>query len=312
MRSFSHGATLVPPPDRADPVIDALSMWSRAVYRERLDDTQHAMTRIMVLDLYSLTLIERSSTETADIAPPLYTLLKGLGHSCLGAYSAVIPRIHGTRETRATRESAPSGHSKPLGSLAEQLRLGRERFAQLDLAPEQRALAEEIFALHEELLLHATSAPSLDARRLEAWGRELGPRMERVFRWAARAQVDAIHAAVTRWAASRGEDPWRDLWVIPLGPRVAREGYLQTQYFERLLGAEGARERLVFGENIADIPEALRLLTAVVMDRALSATLFGDRLRLEMDILAHGAHERLDEIFGPSAHAWSPRRKDSA
>jgi hypothetical protein len=299
MKSFSHGATLVPPPDRVDPVLDALNMLARAAYRRRLDDTQETLARIMVLDLYNLTLLERSFSETVSIAPPLYTVLKDLGHACLGVYSVLLPHV---------REGAPPGRGEELASFAEHLRRSREHFERLELEPESRALTGEIFALNEALLLRVTAGQPLQERHLEAWGRELGPRLERAFRLAARVQVDAIHAAVTGWAASRGENPWANLWVIPLGPRVAREGFLQAQYFERLLGPEGARERLIFGENLADTTEALRLLTAVVLDRSLSATLFGDRHRMEMDVLAFGARERLDELFDPSPHAWSPRR----
>ncbi|OJH42690.1 hypothetical protein [Cystobacter ferrugineus] len=295
MRPFSHGTELVAPPDRVDPALDALSLWARTVYRRRLDDTREALARIMVVDLYHLILIERASSETVSIAPALYTLLKDLGHSCLGVYSGILPWLRGGSVPDPAVELAP---------LVEHLRRGQQRFEQLAPGPEERALGGEIFALHEELLAHAASGQPLGARELEAWGRALGPRLERAFRWAAHAQVDAIHAAVTGWAASRGEEPWTNLWVVPLGPRIAREGFLQTQYFERLLGAEGARERLVFGENLAGVPDALRLLTSVVLDRALSLTLFGDPRRLEVDILAQGARERLDEIFGVSRHAW--------
>jgi hypothetical protein len=295
VQRFSHGVELVSPPDQVDPLLDALNMLSRAAYRQRLNETQNVLTKIMVVDLYSLTFIDHNFQETVSIAPPLYTLLKDWGHSCLGTYSVVIPFL----------KKEFSGKRAELISFKEHLQESYMRFKQLDWSLEVQLLVEKIFLLNEKLLQIAIESESFEEKFLTDWGSSLKPLLDQSFRDAARVQIDAIHNAVTQWGASLGSEPWKNLWVIPMGPRIAREGFLQTQYFERLIGPEGARDRIIFGENLSQITEALRLLQSVVLDRSLSLTLFGDPLRMEIDILAYGAREYLDDLFGFSSNAWN-------
>ena len=297
IQTFSHGELLIAPPDKIDPLLDGLNMLSRSIYRRRLHETQKELASIMILDLYNLTLIEHDFQETVSITPPLYTLVKDWCHACLGTYSVVLPFL----------KKGLSDKRSELIPFIEHLQESYARFKQLDFSIELKLLVEQIFLINKKVLQIAAEKESFDEKYLKTWGLSLKPLLDKCFKDAARAQVDSIHSAVTKWSVSRGSKAWENLWVVPMGPRIARNGFLQTQYFERLIGQESS-ERIIFGENLSTLPEALRLLQSIVLDRSLSQTIFEDPLRMEIDILAYGARDRLDELFGHSPNAWGPEK----
>jgi hypothetical protein len=62
------------------------------------------------------------------------------------------------------------------------------------------------------------------------------------------------------------------------------------------LGAE-REDRLVYAEGICDVDAALDLLARHIVDQRASNLLFGDRRRLQEDLLADAANREVRKLF---------------
>jgi hypothetical protein len=95
-----------------------------------------------------------------------------------------------------------------------------------------------------------------------------------------------------------GEETWKTMPVVVLGIRQARPDNLQFGYFQRALGHDTEKLRLVYAESMFDASAATRLMGTILLDRGLSDAFFGDPMRMERDLLGDAANEWLDATFG--------------
>jgi len=99
-----------------------------------------------------------------------------------------------------------------------------------------------------------------------------------------------------------GEARWAGLYVVIRGAHQPRYPEATCQYFGQLLhqlegyGAE-REDRLVYGEGLCDVNTALDLLARHIVDQRASNLLFGDRRRLQEDLLAGAANAEVRKLF---------------
>ena len=115
-------------------------------------------------------------------------------------------------------------------------------------------------------------------------------------------ELEQLHALLTRWRNDLGETRWAGLYVVICGAHQPRYREATCQYFGQLLhqpegyGAE-REDRLVYGEGLCDVNAALDLLARHIVDQRASNLLFGDRRRLQGDLLADAARAEVRKLF---------------
>src|SRR5208282_5478667 len=122
----------------------------------------------------------------------------------------------------------------------------------------------------------------------------------------AQESLKALHAAVenTRLAVSKVDpNAWDSVLVVIAVVHQARAREIGVQYFERLLRepvGEGARNerRLVVAEQLPHASEQYGLLATHLVDQAGGATIFGDPVRMQWDVLGDDA-AALDALLPP-------------
>jgi len=100
-------------------------------------------------------------------------------------------------------------------------------------------------------------------------------------------------------------DAYAPLPALALGyrlpdPATDLDGYLAHALLGSVLtDGEAARlqERLVYGEGLCDVDSALDLLARHIVDQRASNLLFGDRRRLQEDLLADAASTEVRKLF---------------
>ena len=115
-------------------------------------------------------------------------------------------------------------------------------------------------------------------------------------------ELEQLHALIGRWRNDLGEGRWAGLYVVICGAHQPRYREATCQYFGRLLhqpeGSAAEREdRLVYAEGLCDINAALDLLARHIVDQRASNLLFGDRRRLQEDLLADAANTEVRKLF---------------
>lgn len=115
-------------------------------------------------------------------------------------------------------------------------------------------------------------------------------------------ELEQLHALLRRWRNDLGEQRWAGTYVVICGAHQPRYREAACQYFGRLLhqpeGSGAEREdRLVYAEGLCDVDSALDLLARHIVDQRASNLLFGDRRRLQEDLLADAASTEVRKLF---------------
>ncbi|HKP56160.1 MAG TPA: hypothetical protein VJV78_05560 [Polyangiales bacterium] len=132
---------------------------------------------------------------------------------------------------------------------------------------------------------------------LEAFARTVGPGLLRLTHEATRLQLESLHASVERALAPLSGTEREELQVVVTGDHQARARSLGMQYFrQRLREPEDSEERVAYAEGVSDEREAFDLVGTRRLDHAVAAAFFGDRKRLQRDILGDSAAELLREL----------------
>ncbi|HUT49010.1 MAG TPA: hypothetical protein VM325_06700 [Alphaproteobacteria bacterium] len=270
-----------------DPLV-AINKAFRTIYAARRAEILKRAEPIIVVKFDAAVLFHRGARREVNFTPKLYHEVKSVSHTVLAAVAALTGKT-----------------GQPLAPAT------RQRLAELRglIGPAQASLGGRgwpagVTATHRamlgatrEFVERALKAGRVSGPALTGFARTMQPYLLEGGRIAAEAQLNGLHALMTRWRRDLGPD-WARLWVVNLAPRQARPGNLQHTYLRRLLGAKADGQRLITGENIFDEKGALRLLGTIILDRAASKSFFGDPARLERDFLSDAAAAYVPRLLG--------------
>ncbi len=223
----------------------------------------------------------------ADVNAPLYHTLKTVAHIPL-AIQVTLTGVDGPldAERRATLETLrrlipPAMESLETRGLAPAA-LGR-----------QERMAAESLAFLDEALARGESSEV----RLAAFVRGIAPDVSANVAEATRAQLDVLHASVSRWRAEMTPAEWERLHVVVVGAHMPREGSTVMQYFSRLLREPEEGSRIVYAESLWEERAALDLLGTHLLDARIGEAFFGEPLRMHRDLLADDARAYLETLL---------------
>ena len=142
----------------------------------------------------------------------------------------------------------------------------------------------------------------MDFKRLKEHVRALASHALETVQLAVCIELEQLHAVVGRWRNQLGEAPWAGAYVVICGAHQPRYREATCQYFGRLLHEPESycaerEDRLVYGEDLADVDAALDLLARHIVNQRASNLLFGDRRRLQEDLLADAASTEVRKLL---------------
>lgn len=149
------------------------------------------------------------------------------------------------------------------------------------------------------LLKQVNSAEAdLGSASFTLYSRTLAPLLLANAADAANVQIEALDQAVHALSQKLKPGEFEKAIAVITGPKTAREGNLQFQYFVYAFGPGSAGARVLYMESIFDRETALGVLRTVLNDRKASQAFFGETYRLERDLMADGATVELMRRFG--------------
>jgi putative intracellular protease/amidase len=285
-----------------DGLLSALNHYFHKDYEALVDLTtlslEHAGTPVIIAAGDELILRHRGLREVVRFIPPLYHQLKAIGHMVFGIHLSLEVRAHnGLNETELFQILQQQYLLKAvLHNLADE---GIPDEARQD----QAVLLSQAFALLTEVLRNR----AVDRPTLREFARTTGALMLDNNTRAQRAALDGLHAAVTAWLARMTEDVRAKLCVVVCGAHQARSQDIVMEYFQRLLGEQAAtgaarENRLIYTESSFGEEGALDLIARHVIDQDAGEAFFGDRMRLQRDLLSEGAAEYVESLLTGSPH----------
>jgi hypothetical protein len=255
-------------------------------------------TPYLVVTFDSVTLYGKGTPAPLHYTPPLYHDYKMVAHAVLSMF-CLTEQLAG-RLTDADREKVEN--------FLEQVVAARESLAGVGFPAEDLPRQGKILGGVEEYLKSLLESGLLDKPARDKVLRQLRPLVMEDVAAAARLQLDDLNRVVKRLCSDLHLKERQDLHVVVTGTHQARDRYLQMVYFRKAMGEESAvEERLVFCELLfaredpADPvgSKALQLLGTHLLDEEASRSIFGDRARLESDILANEAERYVREMDLP-------------
>jgi len=262
----------------------------RSAYRETRAWRLSRVDPYIVVQFDDLHLVRGGQTRTETFTPPIYHEYKAIAHIPLVLYVKLAPGV-GRPFDRPMLEwltmylkriqAAGASLDGRAGWTAEQLRIHKA-----------------IVAASEKFIEKVGGAEVAGDDELTAYTRAMRPLVLASADAAAKAQLDGLHALVTKWRAELGAH-WGHIHVVVLGPKQPRPGNVQYEYFVRAMGRAAVGKRLWYAEGVFDKDGGANLLGTILLDRGASIAFFNDPARLERDLLADGATRHLNRLFPP-------------
>ena len=173
---------------------------------------------------------------------------------------------------------------------------------------------DELLYRARALLDRVPSEGEVDFDRLQKHIRSLASHALETAQLAVCVELEQLHALLGKWRKNLGEPRWAGLYVVICGAHQPRNREAACQYFGRLLheadGSAAEREdRIVYGEGLCDVEAALDLLARHIVDQRASNLLFGDRCRLQEDLLADAANTEVRKLLPKMRQCPSRRRR---
>ena len=251
---------------------------------------------VIVLIGDDATLLCDGSEQREQVIPSHYHELKALGHLAFGVQLTLMANgsgrlteltlneLHEKRAQIREAEAETNGSSNSVWSL-------QTNKAPAELLCRARALVDRVLA---------EGVVNFD--RLQEHIRALAAHALETAQLAVCVELEQLHALLGRWRNDLGEARWAGLYVVICGGHQPRYREATCQYFGRVLhetdGSGAQREdRMVYAEGLCDSDSALDLLARHIVDQRASNLLFGDRRRLQEDLLADAASTEVRKLF---------------
>ena len=265
-----------------------LNMAGRSAYaKEHSKLLPEGLPIFLITD--KVTLINGRKLGERPYTPPLYNQLKSIAHLSLGIAAAGL-FAQETPNDPSWRASLADMRTK---AISAKTRLDSSVF---NAAQKQRQV--QLIDLSVAYIDRALANQSFDPAALKAYALTTAPLLLANTTDAANAQLEALDEAVKDLAKQISPEAWGRSMAIITGPKTAREGNLQSQYFLFAFGEKATGQRVQYMENIFDEDQALSVLQTILTDRKIGGLFFNDPSRMERDLLSDAATAELLRRFG--------------
>ena len=251
---------------------------------------------VIVLIGDDATLLCDNTEQREQVIPPRYHELKALGHLAFGVQLTLMVN-GGGRLTELTANELHAKHAQ----IRETQTIINASSTCASSSAKMKAPAE-LLCRARALVDRVLEEGAVDFERLHEHVRALASHALETAQLAVCIELEQLHALLGRWRSDLGEERWAGLYVVICGAHQPRYREATCQYFGHLLhqpegyGAE-REDRLVYAEGFCDVNAALDLLARHIVDQRASNLLFGDRRRLQEDLLADAARTEVRKLF---------------
>ena len=222
-----------------------------------------------------------------NYTPARYHELKAIAHIPLALYAMLAD---GVNEEKLAA----------LGKYRDSVTASRATLCKRGFDEKTLKRQESIVSISQSLLESVLANKKCDAADLNAYTTAMAPLVLQNAYDAAKAQLEGLNAAFGEWINMLTAEERAAYHIVVSGSHQAREKNAQMAYCRALLGeAEGAEQRLIFGESAFDETSCRNLLGTHLLDGAASKAFFDDPLRLQYDLLGDAAGEIVPKLKLP-------------
>lgn len=260
---------------------------------KRLETLGQAETPVVVIESDKAILFWNGEQESKPFIPDLYHKVKSIGHVSFGLYLTLRNNGVGslTDEIRGDLE-----HQKEW--IEEALKILDEENIPANYVDVYRMILGNALGTITKVL----DQGALSQNWIESFSVENTSLYLENAKHAARLELDVLNDVIMDWKSKMTTAQWDALLVVICSGHQSRYRHAAVQYFYRLLDQqEGAgasmEDRVIYGENIHGFDAAMDILARHLIDQSTSIELFGNKTRMQEDLMADGAESYLNQLF---------------
>lgn len=283
-----------------DPYEDVISDLNQAFhysYNSLIQETHEKLGKtgypVIIMFGDKVMLYHDGEQETIEVLPHLYHRIKSISHVSFGVFITLATNGYGKLKDAVRLDLE---HAKEL--IENALEILPEEPIPAEHMDTQRSTLENAVAMIEETL----ESGQVDEAKVKEFGKQNAPLYLDNAAYGAQLELDRLHDAVMRWRKDMGKKDWESVYVVICAGHQARYREMTRQYFQKLLherdnlGSQ-LEDRVVYAEHIHEVDAALDLLARHINDQEASNIFFGDKSRLQQDLMSEGAAKYLDELL---------------
>ena len=222
----------------------------------------------------------------APSVPPVYQLLKSVGHSTMALAEIVIPYL-----------SSPKDQSWRAALLAYRSRMQSAAAAidRTEMPADWRANSKKILENNVAYMDECAAESGITLAGLQSFAQRQGPLLKGNIAWAAETQVKHWMGVVGRWKALLGSR-WPETYAASNTIYVARQNNVLFSVLAQYFGAEAINDRLLLIETISftTTPEdMLDSLTRIIADRTVGALFFRNYHLMDYELMGGDARKTI-------------------
>ncbi|WP_424830793.1 hypothetical protein [Ruegeria sp.] len=252
-------------------------------------DALTAETRPVMVIARDVTVVSKDGEATYSRNAPQYQLFKSTSHVLLGIIGAVTPWPEGTAEDARWRKDFSTIEAeidKFLAAIDELGLSGDTVVSQKEMLETARSFVQK--SLSEGELTRQDVSDAINTMR-PIWAANM--------RASARAELTALHSAVSQARAAMNDDDWARMYVVHHGGSSVEDVNVVLLYLQRVMPEKVTAGQVLFAENAHGNDALVKYAGYVRMQRLVGAWAFGDPARMEVDLLGYEAGTVLDEMI---------------
>ncbi len=260
---------------------------------------------VMIFTGDSLVFRYKGKRQASRVVPAEYHQLKAISHLPLGIFTMVSTWQEGNLPDSSINRL------KAYNTLIESIQSGLPNYS----------LSPSLVVKQQEILKHCQSYIQLVLQdgvykktSRNMFAKTMQPYILNDVDEAAKLEIMAIHAQTQIWLKEIDKAHIKQLLVVIGSSHQARYRELSVQYFDRVLheqsdGSALTENRLVFAESVFSESGCLSVLARHVIDQEIGLDFFGDRYRMQRDLLSDAAKKYIDELFPSSDSKLKGKQK---
>jgi hypothetical protein len=222
----------------------------------------------------------------APPVPPVYQLLKSVGHSTMALAEVVLPYLS-SPEDRSWRASLLAYRSN-MQSAAQEIDT-------TDMPADWRANSRQILQNNVAYMDDCAAKGGITLAGLHSFAKQQGPLLKRNIAWAAQTQVKHWMAVVGKWKAMLGSR-WPKTYAASNTIYVARQNNVLFSVLAQYFGADAINDRLMLIETISFTTtpdEMLDSLTRIIADRTVGFLFFNNYHLMDYELMGGDARKTI-------------------
>ncbi|KIC42485.1 hypothetical protein RA27_03730 [Ruegeria sp. ANG-R] len=255
-------------------------------------DALTAQTRPVMVIARDVTVMTKTGDASYPRDAPSYLIFKSTSHVLLGIIGAVTPWPEDAAENARWKEDfeAISTAIDTLLASVDHLNLPEDAIAR------QRQMLDTARSFIRDAISRGTLTPEEVSKAIN----DMRPVWAANMRDAARAELAALHKAVSDARAAMSKDDWDKMYVVHHGGSNVTGVNVVELYLERVMPQKVVAGQVMFAENAHGNKAMADYVGYELMQRHVGVWAFGDPRRMEVDLLGYEAGSVLDEMIRSS------------